>query len=343
MATSEAFEALKVFMIENYGAKAASGGKEIVKRCHFCGDSKDRSSRHMYIGMRDGLIVYNCFKCQAHGIVDGDFFRSLGCYNVDIISICAQNNSKNGTYRSMSAKHRFVKTSAPILTYRNGPETEKKVAYLYKRLGYHFSLEDLARFKIILNLYDYISANAVGTLTRYKDICDQLDQFFIGFLSADNAYINMRKLVPDGKLHKNIDTKYVNYNIYGFYDNSSRYYIIPTKVDVSKKIKIHIAEGVFDILGVYLNTDSDKSNSIFASIGGKSYLSLIQYFILNYGFINYELHIYVDNDISNYEIMKIRDLLRPYYVDVYMHHNLQPGQKDYGVSRENIVDGVIKL
>ena len=50
-----------------------------------------------------------------------------------------------------------------------------------------------------------------------------------------------------------------------------------------------------------MNTESDKNNSIFASIGGKSYMSLVQFFILNYGFINFELHIYVDNDVDNFE------------------------------------------
>lgn len=342
--TNEAFESLKVFMVENYGAKLASGGKEITKRCHICGDSRDRTARHMYIGLnKQGVLVYNCFKCGASGLVDGAFFRSLNCFNVDMIQICNENNKKSVSYQEQSTKRKFIKNRTPILSYRDAPETAKKVEYISNRLGYNFSLQDLARFKIILNLYDYINANTVGTLTRNKDMCDLIDKFFIGFLSLDNAYINMRRLVPENKLPKFIDERYINYNIYGFQDNSRRYYVIPTQINTCQKVKIHIAEGVFDILGVYLNTDSDKANSIFAAIGGKSYMSLTKFFMLEYGFMNFELHIYVDNDVDNFEIQKIANLVKPIGVEIFMHRNLFQGEKDYGVRRENIIDKVVKL
>lgn len=342
--TNEAFEALKIFMVENYGAKLAAGGREIVKRCHICGDSRDGSSRHMYIGVsKQGMLVYNCFKCNAHGIIDGYFFRSLGCYDVNLITICNQNNTNNAKYLEMGYKRKIVKHTSPILTYRDSLETQKKVAYLSKRLGYNFTLEDLARFKIVLNLYDFINSNTVGTLTRNKNICDQIDQFFLGFLSVDNSYINMRRLVPEGKLIKNVDVRYVNYNIYGFEDNSSRYYVLPTTIDPNRTVTINIAEGAFDILGVYLNTDSIKDNAIFASIGGKSYMSIMQYFVITYGFMNFKLHIYVDNDVDNFEIQKVADLVRPFGAEIFMHRNLSPGQKDFGVNKENIIDRVIKI
>lgn len=341
MAINSAFEALKVYMMENHDARLASGGKEIIKRCHFCGDSRDRSSRHLYIGQRDGLIVYNCFKCQAKGIVDNKFFRDLGCYNIDLISLCSKNNQNNTRYTENSRKIRFLKNKAPILTYRDAPETAKKLGYLKKRLGYEFSIDDLIRFKIILNLYDFINANGISNLTRYKDICDQLDQFYIGFLSSDNGYINMRRLVPEGKVHPNIDIRYLNYNIYGLEDNSNKYYTIPCNIDTTRTINIHIAEGVFDILGVYLNTDNMKDNSIFASIGGKSYMALVRNLILTYGFINFILHIYVDNDVDNYEIYKIAELVKPLGNKIIMHRNTFPGEKDYGVTREKIIDSKI--
>ena len=339
--TNSAFEALKVFMVENYGAKLASGGKEITKRCHFCGDSRDRSAKHLYIGIaKDGLIKYNCFKCNSRGTVDSRFFRDLGCYDVNLITLVNENNKSNKTYTSNTQKARFLANKVPIFTYRDAPETAKKVAYLSKRLGHDFTIEDLARFKIVLNLYDYINANTVGELTRYKNLCDQIDQFFIGFVSKDNAYINMRRLVPEGKLDKYIDTRYLNYNIYGLDDNMNKFYTIPCMIDPSRTINIHIAEGAFDILGVYLNTDCDKSNSIFASIGGKSYSALVKHFILQYGFMNFVLHIYVDNDVDDYEIYKISELVKPLGCRTYIHRNIFPGEKDFGVTRDKIKDAV---
>ena len=342
--SNEAFEALKTFMVENYGAKIAAGGREIIKRCHFCGDSKDLSSKHLYIGLKNnGLIVYNCFKCQASGVVDGNFFRSLGCYNVDMITLCNKNNQSISSYKENVNKSRIVKSSAPILSYRDAPETLKKVEYISNRLNHPFTFEELASFKIILNLYDFIKLNNIGNLTRAKEICDQIDRYFIGFLSLDNAYILMRRLVGDHQVHPNIDTRYINYNIYGFQDNSSRYYVIPTVIDPSKKITINIAEGPFDILGVYLNTDSIKENSIFASIGGKSYLALIKFFIMNYGFINFDLHIYLDNDIDNRSIYNVINQVRMFCDSIFIHRNQFPNEKDYGVPKERIIDGIIKV
>lgn len=341
---NEAFEALKTFMVNNYGAKIASGGKEIIKRCHFCGDSRDPTSKHLYIGLKpDGTIAYNCFKCNTSGYVDGNFFRSLGCYDVDLISLCQNNNKTKSSYVENMNKRRSIRSTDPILIYRDALETQKKLAHISKRLGYPFQVEDLARFKIILNLYDYINANTVGTLTRNKNICDQLDQFFLGFLSVDNAYIIMRRLVPEGKLYESIDSRYINYNIYGLNDNTSRYYVLPTQIDPCRKVIINIAEGPFDILGVYLNTDSIKDNAIFAAIGGKSYASLVKYFIINYGFMDFELHVYADNDVDNYEIYKLANLIKPFRTDVYMHHNQYPGEKDYGVPRDKIIDRSMKL
>lgn len=339
--TNSAFEALKVFMVENYGAKLASGGKEIIKRCHFCGDSRDRTSKHLYIGIaNDGLIKYNCFKCNSKGVVDSRFFRDLGCYDADLITLVNQNNQSNKRYTANSQKARFLANKVPIFTYRDAPESAKKVAYLNKRLGHEFTIDDLARFKIVLNLYDYINANTVGELTRYKNLCDQLDQFYIGFVSKDNGYINLRRLVPEGKVDKYIDTRYLNYNIYGLDDNSNKYYTIPCMIDPYQHITMHIAEGAFDILGVYLNTDSEKNNAIFASIGGKSYMGLVQHFIKTYGFMNFTVHIYIDNDVDDYEIYKISNLVKPLGIKVFMHRNTFPGEKDYGVCKEKIKDTV---
>ena len=151
--TNSVFESLKVFMVENYGAKLASGGKEIIKRCHFCGDSRDKTSKHLYIGVaKDGLIKYNCFKCNSKGIVDSRFFRDLGCYNVDLISLVNENNKSNRTYTSNAQKAHFLSSKIPIFIYRDAPESTKKLAYLNKRFGHEFTIDDLAKFKIVLNL-----------------------------------------------------------------------------------------------------------------------------------------------------------------------------------------------
>lgn len=343
METNEAFEALKTFLIQNYGAKAASGGREIIKRCHICGDSRDPSSRHMYIGLRDGVILYNCFKCNASGVVDSKFFRDLGCYDVDMINICNKNNAKGSSLINQN-KSSFYRKRIPNLTITEDSRTMKKLEYINNRLGIRLKLSDLAEFKIVPNLYDYLNHNDMPRLTRYKDVCDQLDLYFLGFLSADNAYLIMRRLVDKNEVLQAVQGRYVNYNIYDLKDNSYRYYILPGFVDPTRHIRINIAEGPFDILGVRFNTNAhDYNNSIYAAIGGKSYINLVKFFITEYGFMNFELHIYADNDVDNYEIEKISTVLNPYRTPIYLHRNTFPGEKDYGVTSDHIIDSMMQI
>ena len=339
---NEAFEALKVYLVENYDAKVAAGGREIIKRCHICGDSRNASSRHMYIGLKGGMILYNCFKCQCSGVVDGKFFRDIGSYDTDMITLVNQNNKNNSNYADYASKKHFIKNMHPILTYRDAPETQKKVAYISKRLGHDFTLEELAGLKVILNLKDYLNANHINTISRSPMIIDQMDMFCLGFLSADSSYITLRLLVDLDKVSPGMK-RYNVYNVYNNLDNSHKFYVIPTMINPLEKINIHIAEGQFDILGVYYNTDCDKHNSIFAAINGKSYAAMAKFFIREYGLINFDLHIYVDNDVDNYEMYKVADLLKPMGLNIYVHRNSFPGEKDYGVTRDHIIDSVVKL
>jgi hypothetical protein len=334
--STEAFEALKAYLIKNENAIIASGGREVVKRCHFCGDSRDLSSRHLYIGLKDdGSIKYNCFKCQSHGTVDGEFLRNIGCYDGDLIRKIIESSSKC-TSRQYIDKTRIHKIANPILTYRDAPETYKKLESINKRLGVSLSLNDITNLRIVLNLYDYLNANHIG-ITRAKDVADQLDMFFLGFLSVGFDMIIMRRLVPEGKLYSGIDTRYVNYNIYNS-RSVNKFYFIPTKVDTLYPIEVHIAEGPFDILGVYLNTNANKVNSIFASAGGKDYASLINFIIMSSQIMNFDLHIYADNDNSDNILIKNIQRVRPFCRSVIIHRNVYEGQKDYGVSRDLIID-----
>lgn len=344
--SSEAFEALKHYLVTEHNAKIASGGKEVVKRCHFCGDSRDPTSRHLYIGLADdGIIKFNCFKCNSGGIVDGKFLRDMGCYDTNLILLCNELNQKlSGSNYIRSGKFRNdIMIRNPHFFERDDDFTKKKIAYLSKRIGIEFSNQMISQFKIVINLKDFLMANSITELTRSPNLVDELDKFFIGFLSMDNCYITLRRLVPEGKLSKYIDTRYVNYNIYGITDNSMRYYTIPTLVNPTIPIDIHISEGAFDILSIYLNLPHSNQNSIYASIGGKSYAALARFFIINYGFTGFNLHIYPDSDISIGKMYEIKNELRPFNVSVYIHSNAFPGEKDYGVSKNRIIDSITKI
>lgn len=342
--TSEAFEALKEYMVTHFNAKIASGGKEIVKRCHFCGDSRDPSDRHLYIGINKGFIKYNCFKCNARGIVDAKFLRDLDCYDTGLINLCVEQNkpllySNSNKYGTLS--NLYLKNMVIPLSYNEF--AQKKLEYLSNRLGYIFTSSDAAKFKIVLNLKDFLDINGINNYTRHPDLINLIDMYFIGFLSMDNKYVIMRRLIPEGKLPKQIDTRYLNYNIFGTSDDALKYYTIPTTIDIYKPLDIHIAEGVFDILSIYLNVAPIGGNAIYAAICGKSYLNIVKFFIINYGFMKFNLHLYPDADIDFKQMKMIKNEIDLFGINCFVHRNVAEGQKDYGVQMNQIIDKVTKL
>lgn len=338
--TTEAFEALKEYMVQNHDAKIVSGGREILKRCHLCGDSRDLSSRHMYIGLKpNGSIVYNCFKCNAKGVVDGKFLRDLGCYDQGITNLCNEQNqraessieSKSGTLRNV-----FLKQS-PIIPRFDDEFAVKKCQYISKRLGLSINPSSAANLKIILNLKQFLDVNRIPKYTRRPEMMELIDKFFIGFLSMDNSMVILRRLTPEGKLPEFIDHRYIDYNIFGR-DDGVKYYTIPSIINPALPINIHIAEGAFDILSIRLNLCPNESNGMFMACGGKRYAEAIRFIIQSYGFIGFNLHIYPDKDVSDRAMQAIASELHPLNIKVIIHRNTFPDEKDYGVSMDKIKD-----
>lgn len=339
---NEAFEALKQYLIQNNRAKIVSGGREILKRCHICGDSRDPSDAHMYIGLKNGAIVYNCFKCNAGGYVDGSFLRNMDCYDPNIIYLCQEQNkaafSSNSSYSGSLRKSHSRNIVVPIST---NEFALKKMDYISNRLGVTVDQSFIARFKVVLNLKDFLKFNGITKYTRDPNMVDLIDKFFMGFLSMDNRYVILRRLVPEGKLPQYIDTRYINYNIFGGTDGM-KYYTIPSMINTLMPINIHIAEGAFDIISICSNLPH-TGNDIFASVNGKTYISLVKHFIMLYGFIGFNLHLYPDEDVPDYEMVKIKNELSMFNIKIFVHRNQFPNEKDYGVSPDRIIDRVVEL
>lgn len=339
--TTQAFEALKEYMIQNHDAKIVSGGREILKRCHLCGDSRDLSNRHMYIGLKpNGTIVYNCFKCNAKGIVDGKFLRDLGCYDQNITNLCNEQNQKaESSIESKSGvlNNIFLKQIPIIPKFNNEFFAEKKCKYISNRLGVVIDSSLAAKLKIILNLKQFLDINGITRYTRNKEMMELIDKFFIGFLSMDNSMVILRRLVPENKLPEFIDHRYIDYNIFGM-DDGIKYYTIPSIINPLLPINIHIAEGAFDILSIKLNLYPNENNGIFMACGGKRYIEAIRFIIQSYGFIGFNLHIYPDKDVSDRTMQAIANVLHPLNIRIIIHRNIFQDEKDYGVSMNRIKD-----
>ena len=218
-----------------------------------------------------------------------------------------------------------------------------KMKYINDRLGTNLNYKDFRDLKIILNLKDLLRDNNITDFTRHRNIVDQLDINFLGFLSIDNAFLNMRRLCDEGLVYESIDNRYINYKIFDKFDTSERFYTIPTAIDVlnPNRIKVHIAEGPFDILSIYKNVRKQEPG-IYTCIGGSNYKGIAMYFLENYKLPLAELHFYPDNDKygSTQKITNIAKYFFPMNVPVYLHRNIYPGEKDFGVHPTKINEAI---
>lgn len=340
---------LKSFLLASLdNAKEGSAGRQIVCRCHLpgCTDMK----QHLYIGSfenSDEPVFYNCFKCGNSGVVGQKFFESYNGINLDPQTIKELSSANKG-----SSYRVYSRTGDTVYNIRcinnDSPVTRKKLEYVNKRLGTDLTIQDCNNLKIVLNLYDILQNNGIKYTTRSQLDSDMLNNYFIGFLGRANSVIAMRNLLFDKnrperleKLPKNLRSKYVNYNIF---QNvvANDYYIIPTQLDVSEHVSIHVAEGSFDILGIF-NSSPKKYNSIYIAGKGKAYCSIVEFLIVNYGITKGDVHFYVDKDVPNYKIEDAVKYLSPFRFSFYLHRNTYQNEKDFGVPVQRIIDSSICL
>lgn len=345
-------ENLKEFLVNNISGKIVAGDKEFLCRCPYCGDSRNLKSAHFYINLPnsdDTPVMYHCKKCNASGVINQIVLRELGVEVIDqdvLSDLISRHKKLSGNFIRGSGKNKNLykfNTNYDLISI--GEMSEWKMKYINDRLGLKLSYQDMIDCKIVLNLLDLFNNEKNKWYlhyTRDKRIIKELNDSFIGFLGYNNGVLNMRNLRL-GKTSKYVDKRYVNYNLFTteMLEGTSKYYIIPTVVDTLNPdpIKIHIAEGPFDILSIFYNLyNGNKYNSIYASIEGKSYINLIRFLLCDLKIINVELHIYFDNDVKDKEIKEILYQLQYLNIDIYFHWNRFENEKDYGVPKDRILD-----
>lgn len=328
-------------------------GNEYVIRCRFCGDSKNKSSAHFYINIGDENTVplYHCFKCERSGVLTPAVLRELiGDNNItredinDLTEISKNISSKINLSRIRSGYNKLIRNTTWVLPTDNVSFLKEKLDYINDRLGLKLTVQEAQNLKIVFSIKNLLSANNLSP-NRSKDIIDELDKHFIGFLSIDNGFLTMRNINDtDGYLK---DSRYINYSIYNEKGNNHlRYYCIPAKINkLSKKpVQIHVAEGCFDILSIYYNLrNKNNDNNVYICSNGKGYYNVIRELCVKIGLYNIVLNIYPDNDVSdnalNYYLRRLYKLCVP----VYFHRNSYDGEKDFGVPRDRIHEVVYKV
>jgi len=329
------------------GSKLASGGTEIICYCQntSCDDHyKTSGNGHMYISIPQSdeeVSKFNCFKCGYKGVVTHEVLNQWGVTDKDLyINLSKHNQSiKNSHKKKVVQGIDYYYINNNYITLCD--LSEYKLNYINNRLGTNLQYQDIIDFKICLNLIDLLNTNNITATTRDQRIINSLNDNFLGFISLDNSYINFRK-VTDNTLHESIDKRYINYQI--FKNAGRKNYIIPMSINTNSLIKLHISEGPFDILSVFLNC-SNREPGIYVAATGNSYSDIINFILTNYMIPYCEIHIYPDNDkfgTNDYIKKQLNEIYDP-YLPVYIHRNDYTGEKDFGVSKNKILEKIIKL
>lgn len=331
-------------------AHYTSGKTQINCRCPECGDSKNTRSAHMYISVPNEEqqipSLYYCHKCPAKGIMTYKKFIDWNIYDSEIVmDLEAYHRSISQNRNNLKYFHNMTYNIIQSFTTMD-EKSYKKLEYFNSRIGTNLSFEDLRKLKVVVNLRDLFTNNNITEFTREPFIINDLDREFIGFLSIDNAFINMRRTCGEGLVYKSIDKRYINYTLFDKFDNSNKFYTIPTVINLNTpdRIKIHVAEGPFDILSIYFNCRKMEPG-IYTSVTGNNYASTIMYFLRDLYIPNSELHFYPDNDKFGTD-NRLKEMM--YYIPdktipVYVHRNTMIGEKDFGVTPDKISEIITKL
>ena len=346
------------FLLDNIPeAKIASGGSEIICPCFNCEIGTHKDHYHMYVSIpstEDDVSLYHCFKCNNSGMVNAKTLALWNIYDLDFnVSLTNHNN------RVMKNPKNFkyaLDGSICRLTYKNITDnklSQRKLAFINNRLGTNLTLDDCIKNKIVLNISDVFNQNNhIEKFTRHENVMKSLEQYFLGFISYDNNYINMRNLVcGKGILYEKLDEmRYVNYNIFNKQENSMKFILLPGEVNICdpNPIKVHLAEGPFDILSVKYNLRREFYNNIYCSVTGNGFKGVLRHLITVIKLMNIELHLYPDNEPAKggrpgteQVVRSILDYIGPFGFPVYVH--LNENGKDMGVHINSIKEKIYRV
>lgn len=334
------FDELILGLQNNLGcwSKRVSGGRELLTRCKFCVDSLNPQHGHFYIRtVPNKPLTYNCVKCNTGGLLTPTQAINWGITDINFLGLLEMYNKK---VLSMEENKKYIignqqryRLSTKYIT--DSQITRRKIDYLNNRLGTHLDYNDCREMKIVPNLFDLLRANNIKDLTLSHRTVQELNEHFIGFLSYDGAFVNLRQVTtPSIDFLK--DKRWINYNLFGKFDNCQRFYTIPTSIDKMKPVTIFVAEGVFDILSIRLNLFPNMSNCIFSTEAGNSYRNTVRHFSGDLGIIGPSIRFFYDNDIPIQKMMKVYDHFINFCPDIKLLSNGYPGEKDFGVRSDRI-------
>ena len=311
-------------------------------RCPYCGDSKDQSHGHLSIKIdlaSDEPMLWRCLKCGECGILTDSVLRDIGVYTDSTIRASLKSfNKKSGRFNKFLNDY-IEKIEIP--SYKSDIAI-RHLSYINQRLGTNISLSEAKRYSLVLDLNEFLRHNG---LTKIYSISDKMQWFiaknYVGFLSTSKNRIIFRLCedIPSAK-------RYLKYPLNPYNANPASFYNIPSEFDImsTEPLHVHIAEGTFDIISIERNlfNAEDKRRHLFFASCGFGPMTIIQYLVYFGAGGNIILHVYCDNDKTDFDEIKIiknRKEMLPWIKEIWFHRNrADPFEKDYGVPLNRICD-----
>lgn len=317
---------------------------EYKTRCPFCGDSqKNFNTGHLYIriGIEDNFpMVYNCFKCNEHGIINQEFLNLMDINDINLKSSIVMLNKTSDKLKA----HKFINGDKTIIFNYERPEVKrcKKIEYIENRLGITLNNQDINRLKIITSLREFLILNEIKSITCDNITAHKIEDHYIGFLTFGASHILFRDITEKEEY------RWIKYPITEESKQCRAFYSMEAEVDIFSKDKliINLSEGILDTASAYLNLGYDEANTMNIAVCGKHYISILSK-LVNMGFVgdNIILNIFADNDkdfnknknnqpttidFFKNNLKKMKHL----YGEVNIYYNTI--SKDIGVPRQNI-------
>jgi hypothetical protein len=311
-----------------------AAGTDLTIRCPYCGDS-DKSTRkgHFYVSLLDEPLRFYCQRCTVSGVVTATTLRDLNLPDDSLLIRVYKSCKEAKYYRKLKTRETGFADKQLVVPYPLGTARElENLAYINERLGSDITLAEAAEtYRVLLSFSAFFKANKISVHTEDPDRLRLYDKACVGFLSYDQSHVGFRSLNE-----RSTGFRYRTYNIFGEYEDASRFYTIKSEVDVLKQRQhVVLAEGFFDIVGVHQHVYGGETNgSIFVAINGKGY-NVVLLHLLRLGFLEMDVDIYSDDELELgfYKNMLSREpkLAAQNY---RIHYNRK--SKDFGVPADSI-------
>lgn len=257
-------------------------GGEYLIHCPFCDDAtRKNASSHGHLYIAHNSPVFNCFRCETSGTILR-FLIETDFRDQEVLK-----------YIASFIQYRFIKNYSKKSIVSN-----ININDLYKQ-----NIQKITQFKKVdrknFNIFQKYISGRIGnvdyntflvypTMLKLKD----REYFCCGFNNSDNEYITSRFI------EKHSYFRYKNSDVNNLYYFQLR--------DFNRYNQIAITEGVFDIINLYLYSDTFK-NCLFMSISGKKYISELESLLTKSILIgNYQVNLIFDLDFKDPKFTLIR-------------------------------------